>query len=163
MRKLQGKICLQAVIVMAVLATALPAATEKKPVEVTGQEIALTATLREREEAVAAKEKELAAREGNLAALSQEVDEKYAKLIALQEEVKAQLAELKKVQDERFRNLIKIYSSMSASKVAPLLDKMEDGEAVEILKAMKAEEVAKIIPKLEPEKAVRVSRSLGML
>ncbi|MGV1099433.1 MotE family protein [Thiovibrio sp. JS02] len=163
MRIPRSKICIQGAIVLAVLFAALPAATEKKPVEASSQEIALTATLREREEAVAVKEKELADKEGNLAALSREVDEKYAKLIALQEEVKAQLAELKKVQDQRFKNLIKIYSSMSASKVAPLLDKMDDDEVVEILKAMKTDEVAKIIPKLDPEKAVRVSRSLGML
>ena len=51
---------------------------------------------------------------------------------------------------------------MSPSKVAPLLDKMEDVEAVEILRAMKTEAVAKIIPKLSQDKAVRVSRLLGL-
>jgi len=52
---------------------------------------------------------------------------------------------------------------MSATKVAPLLDKMEDGDVVEILRAMKTDEVAKIIPRLDPDRAVRVSRGLGMM
>jgi len=94
--------------------------------------------------------------------LAKEVDEKYIQLNALQEELKGQLGGAGKGRDQQFKNLIKIYSAMSASKVAPLLDKMEDDEVVEILKAMKAEAVAKIIPKLTQDKAVRVSRLLGL-
>lgn len=138
-------------------------AADKKPVKASAQEIALSATLKEREAAVVAKEKELALKEEELAKLSQQVDEKYTKLIALQQEVKTQLEDLNKERDQRFRNLIKIYSNMSASKVAPLLDKMEDADAVEILRAMKAEEVAKIMPKLDQNKAVRLSMRLGLL
>ncbi|HIJ78911.1 MAG: hypothetical protein OEY01_07560 [Desulfobulbaceae bacterium] len=136
---------------------------EKEAVKASAQEIALSASIREREEAIVAKEKELAIREEELAKLSLQVDEKYSKLLALQEEVKVELGVLNQVKDQRFKNLIKVYSAMSASKVAPLLDKMEDKEVVIILEAMKADQVSKIIPKLDQDKAVRVSKSLGLL
>ena len=104
----------------------------------------------------------MAAKEKELAALSKEVDEKFSRVNALQEEIKGQLGRAGKGRDQQFKNLIKIYSAMSPAKVAPLLNKMEDFEVVEILRAMKAEAVAKIIPKLAQDKAVRVSRLLGL-
>ena len=60
-----------------------------------------------------------------------------------------------------FKNLIKVYSTMSATKLSPLLNQMTDENVARILRAMKADQVAKIVPKLESEKAVRVSRLLG--
>lgn len=141
----------------------IPAFTEEKPpVKLTPQEISSAAGLKERENAMAIKEKAMAEKEKELVALNREVDEKLTKLNALQEELKGQLGGAVKGKDQQFKNLIKIYSTMSPSKVAPLLDKMEDVEAVEILRAMKTDAVAKIIPKLGQDKAVRVSRLLGL-
>ena len=139
------------------------AAAEKSPVKASTQEISQAAGLKTREEAIVAKERELARREQELASLNRDAEEKYAKIIALQEDLKGKLAAINRVRDQRFNNLIKVLSAMSASKVAPLLDKMEDEEAVEILRAMKTAEVAKILPKLNQEKAVRISRTLGMM
>lgn len=150
-------------LLLLILANFSFAATEKTPIKASPQEISQAAGLKAREEAIAAKERELARKEQELANLSRDAEEKYAKIIALQEELKAKLAIINRTRDQRFNNLIKILSAMSASKLAPLLDKMEDGEAVEILKAMKPAEVAKILPKLNQEKAVRISRSLGMM
>ncbi len=150
-------------IVLLALAVTIPAFTEEKPpVRLTPQEISVSASLKEREDAVAAKEKALAEKEKEVTALAKEVDEKYTKLNAQQEEVKGQLGGAVKGKDQQFKNLIKIYSAMSPSKVAPLLDKMEDIEAAEILRAMKTDAVAKILPKLGQDKAVRVSRLLGL-
>ncbi|HIJ90411.1 MAG: MgtE protein [Desulfobulbaceae bacterium] len=161
MRKRRSVI--QILIVLLTLAVTIPAFTEEKsPVRLTSQEISVSAALKEREEALAAREKALAAKEKELAALNKEVDEKFTQLNALQEELKGQLGRAGKGKDQQFKNLIKVYSAMSPSKVAPLLDKMEDVEAVEILRAMKTEAVAKIIPKLSQDKAVRVSRLLGL-
>ena len=141
----------------------IPAFTEEKPpLKLTPQEISGALGLKERENVLAVKEKALAEKEKELTALNKEVDEKFTKLNALQEELKGQLGGAVKGKDQQFKNLIKIYSAMSPSKVAPLLDKMDDVEAVEILRAMKTEAVAKIIPKLGQDKAVRVSRLLGL-
>lgn len=138
-------------------------AAEKGPVKVSAEEVSLAAKLKAREDAVAARERAMAAKEAELTQLNKEVDEKFAKLITRQEEIKKQLGGMGGLREQRFRNLIKIYTTMSASKVAPLLDKMDDDEAAEILKAMKPEQVAKILPKIESTKAVRLSRQLGML
>lgn len=138
-------------------------ASKKKPVTASPQEIALAGSLKNREAAILKKEKDLARKEQDLVALQKELDEKLVQLIKLQNDIKVKLVDLKSIKDKRFKNLIKVYSVMSASKVAPLLDKMEDDEVVEILKAMKAEDVAKIIPKLNQEKAVRVSKQLGLI
>ena len=163
MKKCNRRHLVKIFIVLLTLAITIPAFTEEKPpIKLTPQEISVSAGLKEREDAVTAKEKALAEKEKELAALNKEVDEKFTKLNALQEELKGQLDGAVKGKDQQFKNLIKIYSAMSPSKVAPLLDKMEDTEAVEILRAMKTEAVAKIIPKLGQDKAVRVSRLLGL-
>ncbi len=163
MKKRNRRYVIQLLTVLLTLVVTIPAFTEEKtPVRLTPQEISSAAVLKEREDALAAKEKAMAEKEKELSALNKEVDEKYTKLNALQEELKGQLGGAVKGKDQQFKNLIKIYSAMSPSKVAPLLDKMEDVEAVEILRAMKTEAVAKIIPKLSQDKAVRVSRLLGL-
>ena len=163
MKKRNRRYLILVVTVLLTLVVTIPAFTEEKPPgRLTPQEISGAAGLREREDALAAKERAMAEKEKELSALNKEVDEKYTKLNALQEELKGQLGGAVKGKDQQFKNLIKVYSAMSPSKVAPLLDKMEDAEAVEILRAMKTEAVAKIIPKLGQDKAVRVSRLLGL-
>ncbi len=163
MKKRNSRYVAQVIIVILIMLMTIPAFTEEKlPLKLTPQEISGALGLKERENALAVKEKALAEKEKELTALNKEVDEKFTKLNALQEELKGQLGGAVKGKDQQFKNLIKIYSTMSPSKVAPLLDKMEDVEAVEILRAMKTEVVAKIIPKLGQDKAVRVSRLLGL-
>ena len=163
MKKRNSRYVVQVIIVMLIMLMSIPAFTEEKPpLKLTPQEISGALGLKERENALAVKEKALAEKEKELTALNKEVDEKFTKLNALQEELKGQLGGAVKGKDQQFKNLIKIYSAMSPSKVAPLLDKMDDVEAVEILRAMKTEAVAKIIPKLGQDKAVRVSRLLGL-
>ena len=163
MKKRNSRYVVQVIIVMLIMLMSIPAFTEEKPpLKLTPQEISGALGLKERENALAVKEKALAEKEKELTALNKEVDEKFTKLNALQEELKGQLGGAVKGKDQQFKNLIKIYSAMSPSKVAPLLDKMDDVEAVEILRAMKTEAVSKIIPKLGQDKAVRVSRLLGL-
>lgn len=141
------------------------AATPSKPVVATPQMIEEAASLKAREDAVAAQEKENARRKLELDKLEKDVTSKLAKLTALQNDIQKKLDYIKSlnVQGKEFRNLIKVYSTMSASKVAPLLDEMTDGNVAKILRAMKPDAVAKIIPKLNRDKAVRVSRLLGMI
>lgn len=134
-----------------------------KPVKVTEQQIDWAASLQKREDEVARQEKELGNRQQELVELQKDVDEKLAKLGKMQAEVQARLAELSPMQDKQFNNLIKIYSLMSAAKVAVLLDKMDDPTIVQILGSMKTDFVAKVLLKLDPERAVRVSKLMGLL
>ena len=136
---------------------------ELKPPLITDADFEFAQSLKEREEKVLKREAQLKEQEKDLAEVQKEIDGKFTKLAALQKEITGQLKDLNTSQDVQFRNLIKVYSAMSSTKVAPLLNKMEDWTVTKILRAMKAESVAKIIPKLEPDKAVAVSKRLGML
>ncbi len=138
-------------------------AAEWKPVQVTAQEVEVAASLKEREADLAARQAELSRREAELMELDKEVDEKLRRLTEIQADLTAKLSAIQVNEDKQFKNLIKIYSSMSASKVAPFLNKMEDETVARILRAMKTDAVSKIMPKLETEKAVRVSKLVGML
>lgn len=135
----------------------------EKAVKASQQELEDGPLIGAREKAVAVKEKELAIREKSLKDLAGEIDVKIGELTALQADLKEKIAELKSVQDQEFKNLIKVYSTMSPSKLTPLLNQMDDKVVARILRAMKTDFVAKVIPKLEQEKAVRVSQILGML
>lgn len=132
-----------------------------KPVAVSRDNMELAASLQKREKAIGARENEIILREQRNKDLQKEIDAKLARLSSLQQEISEKLAEIKKVQDADFKNLIKVYSTMSSTKLAPLLNQMADQNVARILRAMKADQVAKIVPKLDSEKAVRVSRLLG--
>jgi len=139
-------------------------ALDQQPTKaITPEDVANAFNIKEREAAVVAKETELAKREQLQAQVQKELDEKLTRLTTMQSELKDQLAAIKGAQTQEFSNLVKIYSVMSASKVAPLLDTMEDPAVVKIFRAMKTDQVAKIMPKLKQEKAVAVSQSLGMI
>ncbi len=144
---------------------AAPAETgaRSKPEVVSAKEVAQATTVQAREQAVAVQEQALARKEQELVTLQSELDTKLERYAKLQKEVASQLTELKGIQSKRFKNLIAVYSTMSPSKVAPLLNSMEDATVTEVLQAMKTDLVAKIVPKLEPDKAVRVSKKLGLL
>ncbi|MFH1218119.1 MAG: hypothetical protein V1706_16620 [Pseudomonadota bacterium] len=143
------------------MAIAPRAVAGDSPVEVTGQELEKTQSLQQREGAVSVREEELAERQKELELMEKEVNVKLEEVAVLQKEIEAKLAEIRTEQDAGFKNLIKVYSTMSSSKLAPLLNQMSDENVEKILRAMKADQVAQIIPKLETEKAVRVSRLLG--
>ncbi len=132
-----------------------------QPVSISSEEIDKTLSLQKREEAIVAREKEIEQREKALAELKKEIDGKLGQIATLQKDVTEKLAAIRQEQDASFKNLIKVYSAMSASKLGPLFNKMSDENVAEILRAMKAEQVAQIIPKLDSEKAVNVSRLLG--
>lgn len=136
---------------------------EQKPPKISDMDYEFAQSLKAREDKVVALEINLAEREKELSGVQKEVEEKLAKLVDLQREVKGQLESLGAQQDAQFQNLIKIYSTISSTKVAPLLNKMDDETVAQILRAMKSDIVAKIIPKLESDKAVSVSKKLGML
>lgn len=146
-----------------VLTFAVPCYGANKPVRTSAEEAKVSSSLKVREQAVVAKEKEISRREEALVVLQKDVDAKLAEMLVVQKDISEKLKEIRAEQDLEFKNLIKVYSTMSASKVAPILNQMEDANVAKILRAMKNDLVAKIIPKLEAQKAVRVSRLLGRI
>jgi len=156
-------VCAVAAVIFLFCAVGGLSGAEKKPPSISEIDFEFAKSLKEREDAVRQREKQLEEQEKMVAEVQREVDEKLARLVALQTEVKGQIEELGTSKDVQFRNLIKVYSAMSSTKLAPLLNKMEDKTVAKVLRAMKADAVAKIIPKLDQDKAVSVSKNLGML
>jgi outer membrane lipopolysaccharide assembly protein LptE/RlpB len=136
---------------------------EKRPVTIFPGEIELAGSVRQREKAVLAKEKELAAREELVVELELEVAAKLARLTELQKDIEEKLGEIRKTEDDHFRDLVRLYSSMKAANVAVILNAMEDDDVVRVLKAMRTDMAAQIMPRLDREKAVRISKQLGMM
>jgi flagellar motility protein MotE (MotC chaperone) len=145
------------------LAFGLAYAAEQKPIMITSADVQKAIALKEREESLAAKEKEIQEREQVLAAVQKEVDEKLANLLALQKQVQGYIDEFKTTQSAEFKNMVKIYSALSASKVVTLFEKMEEDEIVRIMRAMKFDQIVKIIPKFPPAQAVSIANRLGMV
>ncbi|MBN6185828.1 MotE family protein [Aneurinibacillus sp. BA2021] len=68
--------------------------------------------------------------------------------------------EQKKTDEEKqkqIKSLAKIYTTMSAGKAAPILEKMAPEEAAQLLLVMKAEERSGIMAKMDPKKAADLS------
>ncbi len=126
-----------------------------------------TQALRKREAAVRAQEEALKIKKKQLAAMKADIDKRITRLARMQKNFEARLAagmaEYQAVKNKNFKKLIKIYSAMSPSKLAPLLNAMSDLETTRVLRAMKTDLAAKVIAKLEQAKAVAVSKQLGML
>ncbi len=126
-----------------------------------------TQALRKREAAVRIQEAALQVKEKQLTAMKADIDKRISHLTEMQKKFEARLAagmaEYQAVKNKNFKKLIKIYSAMSPSKLAPLLNAMSDLETTRVLRAMKTDLAAKIIAKLDQAKAVAVSKRLGML
>jgi len=152
------------VICLVVSGVAVLYALDQQPNKaVTPADVAKALELKEKEAALATREAELAKREKTQGEVQKELDDKLAKLTAIQAGLRDQLAAIKGAESAEFTNLVKIYSTMSPAKVAPLLDAMDDPSVVKIFRAMKSDQVAKIMPKLKQEKAVSVSQGLGLI
>lgn len=134
-----------------------------RPVQASGEEIKFALSLKNRAKMLDAREQEINARAKAIKILAASTQAKLEEIKKIQQEITTSLQKLEEKQSKDFNNLIKVFGTMSASKVAPLLNKMEDRNVAKILRALKKEQVAKIIPKLDPEKAVRVSRLLGRI
>ncbi|MBO8171016.1 MAG: MotE family protein [Bacillaceae bacterium] len=106
---------------------------------------------------------ELTEKKGEVATLSKIADEREAKIKELQQEIEQleKALEDKRISDEeqlkQIRDLAELYSSMSASKAAPIIEALTLEEAVLVMKAMDPEEQGDIFAKMDPEKAAEIS------
>ncbi|MBU0729244.1 MAG: hypothetical protein KKE17_11070 [Proteobacteria bacterium] len=155
--------CLGLIMIICLLFPAGVGSKEKKPVQIAPGEIEFAESLKIRQADLQKREDLLAQHQKEYEALKIEVDGKLVSLTELQDKIQRKLDELTVVKDKQFKNLVKVYSAMSVSKVAPLLNKMDDDTVVMILRSMKSDTVAKLLPKFDQEKAVRVSKQLGLI
>ncbi len=109
-------------------------------------------------------EAQLATKEREVAELKKKAELDQQKMKQMEQKTQANqgpAAENKQKADEekqkQIKNLAKIYTSMSAGKAAPILEKMAPEEAAQLLLVMKAEERSGIMAKMDPKKAADLS------
>jgi flagellar motility protein MotE (MotC chaperone) len=105
-------------------------------------------------------------REAKMEQLQSKIDSKDTQLKRMELEkaqLQAQIEELTAIQEENkraFREIVKTYETMSAKSAAPIISKMETGEAVKILTNIKPESLAAIMEKLPAEEAAKYTELL---
>lgn len=95
-----------------------------------------------------------------------EMETKDVQIVQLQSEIgqlKRQIEEAKKAQEEKSnpdRDVAQLYTSMSPSKAAPILEAMPMNEVVKIVKVLKQDERSAILAKLNPTIAAKITSEL---
>lgn len=110
-------------------------------------------SLRQREEA-------LQARQAELDALEKRIDEKIRQLGELEASIRTQLSTFRQLGDERIKHLVKIYSSMKPNAAANLMNQTDTDVAVEIFRNMKGEIAGGILSYMDTQKAAVISKRL---
>lgn len=123
-------------------------------------------SIEEFEKDIISLEAEIKDREAKMEQLQSKIDSKDTQLKRMELEkaqLQAQIEELTAIQEENkraFREIVKTYESMSAKSAAPIISKMDTGEAVKILTNIKPESLAAIMEKLPAEEAAKYTELL---
>jgi flagellar motility protein MotE (MotC chaperone) len=92
----------------------------------------------------------LAEERSELKALKKDLDRQEYRLKQL-------IAKTSQVESARINSLAKLYDGMKAAQVAPLINKLTEEQAVQILLKMKPANAAKLLGSLSPDRAARIS------
>ncbi len=112
--------------------------------------------LKEREEALAAKER-------SLQGLERSLDDKLTELKTLEKKLKAMIAEADVLKDEKVRHLVDVYANMKAKQAAAVLETLEDPLAVKILAGMKGRTAGEILSNVKADRAAKLTEALTRL
>jgi flagellar protein FlbB len=102
----------------------------------------------ERETAVSLKEKELKS-------LSESLATRIQQLQQARKEIEASLDQKKKDEAEKYKKMLKVYKSLRPEAAAALMDKLDEGMALEMLNQMDAKTAAKLIPLMNQDRVVK--------
>ncbi|MBW2066023.1 MAG: hypothetical protein JRJ03_13980 [Deltaproteobacteria bacterium] len=125
-----------------------------------GEELELSYILKKRAEL--RKEQEiLAKKKAELLTIQEEIEKKINILSRLRDEIRAEVAKKKAMEDQKFKHLIKAYSSMKPQKAADLIEKLDIKFSVDLLSRMKGDQVGKILSFVETERAAKITEGLA--
>ena len=123
------------------------------------------AKLRKREQELSEKEAKLKKMEARLVSLKEDVEARAAEVNDLQNSLAAEAKKLaereKALQDGKITHLVKIYSSMEATKAAATLNKLQLDTVVRILGNMKGKSAGAIMAMMPPDKGAIISERLS--
>lgn len=119
------------------------------------------------EERVVVMKEELKQKEQQLMDVQEDLkksNEKNEKLVLAQEKIQAEILVLQRTNDDSKKELgqlVSTYEQMSAKSAAPVIIKMEDAQALQLLSQMKVETLAAILEKMTPEDAAKYTALLA--
>lgn len=105
-------------------------------------------------------EKRIAAEKAELLSIQDEINKKIAKLTQLRDEIRSEVAKKKAVEEQKFKHLIKVYSTMKPQNAAELIEKLDIKLAIELMSKMKGDAVGKILSFVKIEKAAKISEGI---
>lgn len=91
-------------------------------------------------------------------------DEKNEKLLIAQEKLQAEITALQQSNDDtkkEFGQLVSTFEKMSPKSAAPVITKMNDAKALQLLSRMKADTLAAVLEKMSPEDAAKYTALLS--
>ena len=106
------------------------------------------------------KEERIEKERANLLAIKENINAKIAELTQLRDEIRSDMTRKKAVEDQKFKHLIKVYSSMKPQSAATLIEKLDIELAVRLLSKMQGDNVGKILSFVEKDKAAEISRGI---
>lgn len=112
------------------------------------------AKLKERENALSIKLKEIEDKEAKEEAQNKQRQDSIKALIAKNENI------LKQIDDAKNNKLAQTYAKMKDSKAAPIIENLPQDEAASILFALSAQDMGKILSKMNPKKAAELTEIL---
>lgn len=112
------------------------------------------AKLKERENALSIKLKEIEDKEAKEEAQNKQRQDEIKALIAKNEDI------LKQIDGAKNNKLAQTYAKMKDSKAAPIIENLPQDEAASILFALSAQDMGKILSKMNPKKAAELTEIL---
>lgn len=119
------------------------------------------------EERVIAMKEEMKQKEQQLMEIQEDLKKSNAKneeLILAQEKLQAEILVLQRTNDDSRKEigqLVSTFEQMSAKSAAPVITKMDDAQALQLLSQMKATTLAAVLEKMSPEDAAKYTALLA--
>ncbi|HEX2529619.1 MAG TPA: hypothetical protein VHL31_25435 [Geminicoccus sp.] len=120
-----------------------------------------TREIEERQAALAAREREVAASEDALHALAKALKAELAALADLRAQHDQEKQRRDQEQAERTERLARLYEAMKPKKAASILDGLPAEEAAQITRLMRNDKAAAAMQQMEPEQATALSEQLA--
>ena len=106
------------------------------------------------------KDKKLAKKESELKAIQEDINNKINKLTQLRDEIRAEIERKTAMEDQKYKHLIKVFSTMKPQNAAGLIEKLDKHLAIELLSKMKGDDVGQILSYVDIDKAAQISEGL---
>ena len=142
----------------------LSEASSQKSIKASAEEEEIVQALKDiedRKKAITQREEELDKLKEHLMLQEKELSERADELVLLKKEIEGYFHKAESERDSRVKWLAQVYNNMRAEEVAPILQKLEDDLALEVLSRMDERQVGKILGMMDVQKAAKLAQKIG--